>query len=109
MLDVVLEGPIHGKCCLLFRVSILVVLDVVLEATQFAVTGTIEQRFNPCCAGCSSGSVGPACRLIAVQSVSILVVLDVVLEDIPLSVCRKFLSCFNPCCAGCSSGRLLPI
>ena len=37
-------------------VSILVVLDVVLEAMVAELFGVNNLSFNPCCAGCSSGS-----------------------------------------------------
>ena len=39
-----------------------------------------NRSFNPCCAGCSSGSKGGRWETVAFLSVSILVVLDVVLE-----------------------------
>ena len=61
------------------EVSILVVLDVVLEANEVRAIR------------CKSG-------------VSILVVLDVVLEDRLFNFHSPFVPCFNPCCAGCSSG-----
>ena len=60
--------------------SILVVLDVVLEDLTATSTLPLFTSFNPCCAGCSSGSF--FCNMIQLPSVSlsILVVLDVVLE-----------------------------
>ena len=39
------------------NVSILVVLDVVLEADVTNSRTIISECFNPCCAGCSSGRV----------------------------------------------------
>ena len=61
-------------------VSILVVLDVVLEERCYPLTFFTTQSFNPCCAGCSSGR-GNLLKCSEVKkSVSILVVLDVVLE-----------------------------
>ena len=62
-------------------VSILVVLDVVLEDTQKVNTGITTSSFNPCCAGCSSGRVVPFIPSSLFYLVSILVVLDVVLEE----------------------------
>ena len=60
--------------------------------------------FNPCCAGCSSGSPIPCFSSSRLSAVSILVVLDVVLEEGNDPICPTCLSRFNPCCAGCSSG-----
>ena len=55
-------------------------LDVVLEASDAGSEVGLFFSFNPCCAGCSSGS---------------------------LPTERKYQNrhSFNPCCAGCSSGR----
>ena len=56
-------------------------LDVVLEDPGQKTHSLYNFCFNPCCAGCSSGSMT---RLgLIVQTLS-----------------------FNPCCAGCSSGSL---
>ena len=56
-------------------------LDVVLEVMLRAAGGRPKTNFNPCCAGCSSGSV-ISNGLVYVQIlISILVVLDVVLEE----------------------------
>ena len=43
-------------------------------------SSTVIESFNPCCAGCSSGRMRPRKTNIQVMQVSILVVLDVVLE-----------------------------
>ena len=90
-------------------VSILVVLDVVLEVCTDAVWLVVRLSFNPCCAGCSSGSLNRVLKCVDAEQVSILVVLDVVLEDRPKS--SRFLPVlsFNPCCAGCSSGSITGI
>ena len=82
MLDVVLEGRNISEVRFFIRLSILVVLDVVLE--EFVTLTFTEENltFNPCCAGCSSGR---GAHQIAI--------------DINTT--------FNPCCAGCSSGRHL--
>ena len=63
-------------------VSILVVLDVVLEAGNSRKNRNVPESFNPCCAGCSSGSFFKVLK----------------------SECLR--EGFNPCCAGCSSGSL---
>ena len=80
MLDVVLEA--HPPIAISNRsiVSILVVLDVVLEVCYLMRQCRKMRGFNPCCAGCSSGRT-----LRQRQNIG---------EN-----------CFNPCCAGCSSGR----
>ena len=81
MLDVVLEAIFHYRSVEINRLSILVVLDVVLEDVIFLFTkefpvlsilvvldvvlevglvfyfnNHVIITFNPCCAGCSSGS-----------------------------------------------------
>ena len=58
MLDVVLEDRIFEDMVRLIFVSILVVLDVVLEGVFLHFLQFCISRFNPCCAGCSSGRVG---------------------------------------------------
>ena len=80
MLDVVLE-VCHGKNTESeLPLSILVVLDVVLEVKEHGSTEFLSKTFNPCCAGCSSGrGQRSICRQTAFY-LSILVVLDVVLE-----------------------------
>ena len=55
-------------------------LDVVLEDQNFIDVLDKEDCFNPCCAGCSSGSRIISCTFAFPSLVSILVVLDVVLE-----------------------------
>ena len=60
--------------------------------------------FNPCCAGCSSGSAGQHHEYSFILEVSILVVLDVVLEVDSSDILYSDKNGFNPCCAGCSSG-----
>ena len=55
-------------------------LDVVLEAQMLLFGHLTFDSFNPCCAGCSSGSGKHRGRDNDVSKVSILVVLDVVLE-----------------------------
>ena len=57
VLDVVLEVETGYTETRSTRVSILVVLDVVLEDNFFVLQRTYHFRFNPCCAGCSSGSL----------------------------------------------------
>ena len=66
----------------------------------------LELSFNPCCAGCSSGSASVVFVAFYCVKVSILVVLDVVLEVSPAPVIGSKIRCFNPCCAGCSSGSI---
>ena len=61
-------------------VSILIVLDVVLEDNRRKIELNAEKSFNPYCAGCSFGSG-----------------LNQILSYV--------LNCFNPYCAGCSFGR----
>ena len=56
MLDVVLEDREGASITSVLLVSILVVLDVVLEEIEEMKTKPTEACFNPCCAGCSSGS-----------------------------------------------------
>ena len=57
MLDVVLEAVMASSSgSILSKLSILVVLDVVLEVMYPFTTDAGEITFNPCCAGCSSGS-----------------------------------------------------
>ena len=103
-------------------------LDVVLEVYLSRNAELSNRCFNPCCAGCSSGSCAIPFDGVQPVRVSILVVLDVVLEGKPRHLhplCRgvsilvvldvvleaeewwcNFVGsfCFNPCCAGCSSG-----
>ena len=55
MLDVVLEAHTWLTLRSAYHVSILVVLDVVLEAEGTRQTNETARSFNPCCAGCSSG------------------------------------------------------
>ena len=55
VLDVVLEDYWCCHIFVAFFLSILVVLDVVLEDGIEATSGTYNITFNPCCAGCSSG------------------------------------------------------
>ena len=55
-------------------------LDVVLEVFNEILNEYALSGFNPCCAGCSSGSCIPCGCVGCCCSVSILVVLDVVLE-----------------------------
>ena len=62
--------------------SILVVLDVVLEDNDMSLAVIGVKTFNPCCAGCSSGRKSNYYY----QH-----------DDVA----------FNPCCAGCSSGSIL--
>ena len=81
MLDVVLEESRGIQYWHVSSVSILVVLDVVLEEYFGARPFLEDHSFNPCCAGCSSGSS-------------------------PRMSPNLVLCCFNPCCAGCSSGRI---
>ena len=61
MLDVVLEERETSPITNNYGVSILVVLDVVLEDSDWNNISNNIGSFNPCCAGCSSGS---ACCLI---------------------------------------------
>ena len=56
MLDVVLEARAKGVKTESRLVSILVVLDVVLEVATKIIPDVQQLGFNPCCAGCSSGS-----------------------------------------------------
>ena len=56
-------------------------LDVVLEEPKHKYLYMMAKSFNPCCAGCSSGSQGVLHFQAINHSVSILVVLDVVLEE----------------------------
>ena len=63
--------------------------------------------FNPCCAGCSSGSASTNWKKVSRFGVSILVVLDVVLEVLPTTWYLRMFKSFNPCCAGCSSGSIV--
>ena len=79
VLDVVLEASLVARFLSIAKVSILVVLDVVLEASSLSSIYSPPLSFNPCCAGCSSGSV----------------------KAFPASQAPRG---FNPCCAGCSSG-----
>ena len=60
MLDVVLEVLDLDFTPFESIVSILVVLDVVLEVTERDVLCVQSSCFNPCCAGCSSGSLSNA-------------------------------------------------
>ena len=55
MLDVVLEVARQKFGDFMKIVSILVVLDVVLEASSSLCSSKHASSFNPCCAGCSSG------------------------------------------------------
>ena len=55
-------------------------LDVVLEVQILVSAHHVENSFNPCCAGCSSGRT-------------------------VVGLFGKINLSFNPCCAGCSSGR----
>ena len=80
MLDVVLEAPICFSDSMINSVSILVVLDVVLEASVMCWIIPEVVGFNPCCAGCSSGRPVSDSIIRVFAGVSILVVLDVVLE-----------------------------
>ena len=82
MLDVVLEDREGASITSVLLVSILVVLDVVLEECMASKPRTDLECFNPCCAGCSSGSIWRN------------------------GLRSRFTECFNPCCAGCSSGSL---
>ena len=80
MLDVVLEDIRSESRFIRLCVSILVVLDVVLEVHNPFYTKGTTHCFNPCCAGCSSGSGSKSIGRYKGINVSILVVLDVVLE-----------------------------
>ena len=92
VLDVVLEGVVQARRTTRDTVSILVVLDVVLEVPQNLHLYSIMSCFNPCCAGCSSGSKLPLLYFAYVPTVSILVVLDVVLEGSPSeTICFPYL------------------
>ena len=55
MLDVVLEVLRLSILNVPLSVSILVVLDVVLEVNDLRDFYNLVPSFNPCCAGCSSG------------------------------------------------------
>ena len=82
-------------------------LDVVLEARSNVYYIDTDDAFNPCCAGCSSGSGEALCAVAIEYLLSILVVLDVVLEATIGAAIFSLLFSFNPCCAGCSSGRAI--
>ena len=70
-------------------------LDVVLEVVYQILLFFLEFGFNPCCAGCSSGSGNTNNHGLHFRRVSILVVLDVVLEDKVINLIKEKLNQFQ--------------
>ena len=118
-------------CASFNSVSILVDLDVALEAATQGLLSNPLRGFNPCWSGCCSGSkkIGWSAQTelrfqslliwmllwkwysrtstIIRRKVSILVDLDVALEVHLWSLLLPQLHSFNPCWSGCCSGRQL--
>ena len=81
LLDVILEVAAFGERCKTKQlVSILILLDVILEDKSGTLDVIDELCFNPYSVGCYSGSATPLRLLSAVNRVSILILLDVILE-----------------------------
>ena len=55
MLDVILEETGVAGTGTITKVSILLVLDVILEGSIILMVTRYEKSFNPSCAGCDSG------------------------------------------------------
>ena len=80
-MDVVLEAIYKVGVETSFIVSILVLVDVVLEELLYRFSRWHKVSFNPCFGGCCSGSQDAAFVLPCILG-------------------------FNPCFGGCCSGRL---
>ena len=116
------------SCCCKYWVSILILLDVILEVSNFFNLNVKDFCFNPYFVGCYSGSAtnAPAhtwgfmfqslfCWMlfwkinliqneITQLTVSILILLDVILEVYGQAYYEKVEACFNPYFVGCYSG-----
>ena len=90
---------------IVYSVSILILLEVVLEDIITAECMSLHSRFNPYFAGSSSGRHIFFKNIIIQGLVSILILLEVVLEDFLSELTTGIDVCFNPYFAGSSSGR----
>jgi len=91
--------------CFCTAVSILILLEIVLEDSLPAVARINTPGFNPYSAGDSSGSLQLLLYRLVVATVSILILLEIVLEVLNQLIYSKRLIRFNPYSAGDSSGR----
>ena len=85
-------------------VSILILLDVILEVDLSTPAKLYDFCFNPYSVGCYSGRPSIAVGEYLQLFVSILILLDVILEGKSAMNSLRATACFNPYSVGCYSG-----
>ena len=104
-MDMALEAVTDPNTDHLFCVSILVLMDMALEAQSIARRTKLPGRFNPCFDGYGSGS-HPYSLNRSFHCVSILVLMDMALEERFNVMVTMSKESFNPCFDGYGSGSL---
>ncbi len=85
-------------------VSILILLEVILEVFLTSIEKKSGISFNPYFTGSNSGSQNWKGDVLPSQWVSILILLEVILEDNPVQDYTVTWQCFNPYFTGSNSG-----